>query len=322
MAALLDNLDTGREARWAACGASATSTTTTCATCWPNCGSRRQSRALLGGEPTSPVAPDVIAEPGRPACRTEWLATCCHGCFRSISAITPASQACLAATPTRPSWPIASARPTVARSLDQRARPSSWSPARSCASRTASSPSASMTAPSAEPEDRRRGDRQGTSPSSAGSPAAHNTPRGAFEMKFFFTGFHRFVGRRRGPLGRARHKIRQMIDAEREEAGGQSDDRIVELLKAAGIDIACRTAKYREAMRVIHLSVDRRLRLRKPADAGSTPVSPDTRFTGSRLTPMMQVQVSGKHVDVGQAPVRGSPKISSPQSANIFERGR
>ena len=62
-----------------------------------------------------------------------------------------------------------------------------------------------------------------------------------------------------------RHKIKQLIDAEQTEAEVHSDDRIVEILKEAGVDIARRTvAKYREAMR-IPSSVDRRRRLKEPA---------------------------------------------------------
>ncbi|HZT88978.1 MAG TPA: RNA polymerase sigma-54 factor, partial [Stellaceae bacterium] len=55
-----------------------------------------------------------------------------------------------------------------------------------------------------------------------------------------------------------RHKIRQLIDGERQAREVLSDDRIVEILKEAGVDIARRTvAKYREAMR-IPSSVQRR----------------------------------------------------------------
>ena len=53
-------------------------------------------------------------------------------------------------------------------------------------------------------------------------------------------------------------QIKQMIDGETAEEAVLSDDRIVELLKEAGVDIARRTvAKYREAMR-IPSSVERR----------------------------------------------------------------
>jgi len=64
-----------------------------------------------------------------------------------------------------------------------------------------------------------------------------------------------------------RHRIREMIDAEA-AADVLSDDKIVERLKADGIDIARRTvAKYREALR-IPSSVQRR-RLKRIATGAS-----------------------------------------------------
>jgi len=85
------------------------------------------------------------------------------------------------------------------------------------------------------------------------------TPRGVFEMKFFFTAaIASSDGGAAHSAESVRHKIRQMIEGERDAEAVLSDDRIVELLKEAGIDIARRTvAKYREAMR-IPSSVDRR----------------------------------------------------------------
>ena len=90
------------------------------------------------------------------------------------------------------------------------------------------------------------------------------TPRGVFEMKFFFTAaIASSDGGAAHSAESVRHKIRQMIDAERGADGVLSDDRIVELLKAGGIDIARRTvAKYREALR-IPSSVDRRRLLKE-----------------------------------------------------------
>ena len=62
-----------------------------------------------------------------------------------------------------------------------------------------------------------------------------------------------------------RHKIKQLIEAERTEAEVHSDDRIVDILKETGVDIARRTvAKYREAMR-IPSSVERRRALKETA---------------------------------------------------------
>ena len=78
------------------------------------------------------------------------------------------------------------------------------------------------------------------------------TPRGVFEMKFFFTAA---IAATDGGVAHSdesvRHKIRQLIDAERGGADVHSDDSIVEILKEAGVEIARRTvAKYRDAMRI------------------------------------------------------------------------
>lgn len=93
-----------------------------------------------------------------------------------------------------------------------------------------------------------------------------STPRGLFEMKFFFTSsIAATEGGEAHSAESVRHKIKQLIDAEAAEADVHSDDRIVEILKQAGVDIARRTvAKYREAMR-IPSSVDRRRMLKEPA---------------------------------------------------------
>jgi RNA polymerase sigma-54 factor len=85
------------------------------------------------------------------------------------------------------------------------------------------------------------------------------TPRGVFEMKFFFTSaIQSSEGGEAHSAESVRHRIRQLIEAEASERDVHSDDRIVEILKEAGVDIARRTvAKYREAMR-IPSSVERR----------------------------------------------------------------
>jgi RNA polymerase sigma-54 factor len=90
------------------------------------------------------------------------------------------------------------------------------------------------------------------------------TPRGVFEMKFFFTSAIASAdGGEAHSAESVRHKIRQLIDAEAREEDVHSDDRIVEILKEAGVDIARRTvAKYREAMR-IPSSVERRRMLKE-----------------------------------------------------------
>jgi RNA polymerase sigma-54 factor len=85
-----------------------------------------------------------------------------------------------------------------------------------------------------------------------------STPRGVFELKYFFTSAIQAVdGGESHSAEAVRHRIRQLIGAEPAD-NVLSDDRIVELLKTAGIDIARRTvAKYREGMG-IPSSVQRR----------------------------------------------------------------
>ncbi|MBS0362951.1 MAG: RNA polymerase factor sigma-54 [Proteobacteria bacterium] len=92
------------------------------------------------------------------------------------------------------------------------------------------------------------------------------TPRGVFEMKFFFTSAIQSAdGGEAHSAESVRHKIRQLIDTEANERDVHSDDTIVDILKEAGVDIARRTvAKYREAMR-IPSSVERRRRLKEIA---------------------------------------------------------
>jgi RNA polymerase sigma-54 factor len=84
------------------------------------------------------------------------------------------------------------------------------------------------------------------------------TPRGLFELKYFFTSS--IAASRGGESHSAesvRFRIRGLIDAEPSDET-LSDERIVELLQKDGVDIARRTvAKYREAMR-IPSSVQRR----------------------------------------------------------------
>jgi RNA polymerase sigma-54 factor len=84
------------------------------------------------------------------------------------------------------------------------------------------------------------------------------TPRGIFELKYFFTSAIASAdGGDAHSAEAVRHRIKQLIEA---ETPGEvlSDDTIVEKLRQAGIDIARRTvAKYREAMR-IPSSVQRR----------------------------------------------------------------
>jgi RNA polymerase sigma-54 factor len=90
------------------------------------------------------------------------------------------------------------------------------------------------------------------------------TPRGVFELKFFFTSsIASSDGGAAHSAEAVRHKIKQLIEAEAREDDVHSDDRIVEILKEAGVDIARRTvAKYREAMR-IPSSLERKRQLKQ-----------------------------------------------------------
>ncbi|CAN5283658.1 RNA polymerase factor sigma-54 [soil metagenome] len=92
------------------------------------------------------------------------------------------------------------------------------------------------------------------------------TPRGVFELKFFFTSaIQATEGGEAHSAASVRHKIKGLVEAERGEADVHSDDAIVEILKAAGVDIARRTvAKYREALR-IPSSVERRRLIKETA---------------------------------------------------------
>ena len=84
------------------------------------------------------------------------------------------------------------------------------------------------------------------------------TPRGLFELKYFFTAsIQSLNGAESHSAEAVRDRIREMIDKE-EGREILSDDRIVSLLTSDGVHIARRTvAKYREAMR-IPSSVERR----------------------------------------------------------------
>jgi RNA polymerase sigma-54 factor len=83
------------------------------------------------------------------------------------------------------------------------------------------------------------------------------TPRGTFELKYFFTSA---IAASNGGAALSaeavRFRIKALIDNEANEV--LSDDKIVDILLNEGVDIARRTvAKYREAMR-IPSSVQRR----------------------------------------------------------------
>ena len=84
------------------------------------------------------------------------------------------------------------------------------------------------------------------------------TPRGIFELKYFFTSaISATDGEDAHSAESVRHKIKQLIDAEDPKAI-LSDDTIVKILVGEGVNIARRTvAKYREAMK-LGSSVQRR----------------------------------------------------------------
>ncbi|HVY19266.1 MAG TPA: RNA polymerase factor sigma-54 [Bauldia sp.] len=84
------------------------------------------------------------------------------------------------------------------------------------------------------------------------------TPRGIFELKYFFTAsIAHAEGGEAHSAEAVRFRIRKLIDDE-PASSILSDDTIVKILRESGVDIARRTvAKYREAMR-IPSSVQRR----------------------------------------------------------------
>jgi RNA polymerase sigma-54 factor len=81
-----------------------------------------------------------------------------------------------------------------------------------------------------------------------------HTPQGIFELKFFFnSGISRTNGEDMASQA-VKSKIKELIDAE-DAKRPHSDQKIVELLKKGGIDIARRTvAKYREQMGILSSS--------------------------------------------------------------------
>jgi RNA polymerase sigma-54 factor len=94
------------------------------------------------------------------------------------------------------------------------------------------------------------------------------TPRGIFELKYFFSSSIASAGGGEAHSAEAvRHRIKELIEGEGDEV--LSDDKLVEVLRGAGIDIARRTvAKYREALRIPSSLERRRLKaVRQPAVA-------------------------------------------------------
>ncbi len=91
------------------------------------------------------------------------------------------------------------------------------------------------------------------------------TPRGVFELKYFFTtAINAVAGGESHSAEAVRHRIRALVHAEHAE-DVLSDDAIVAALRREGVDIARRTvAKYREALR-IPSSVQRKREKAMPA---------------------------------------------------------
>jgi RNA polymerase sigma-54 factor len=86
------------------------------------------------------------------------------------------------------------------------------------------------------------------------------TPRGLYEMKYFFTtAISSADGGSDHSAEAVRHRIRQLIDAEL-ASDILSDDTIADMLrKEQGIDVARRTvAKYREGMNIPSSVIRRR----------------------------------------------------------------
>lgn len=92
------------------------------------------------------------------------------------------------------------------------------------------------------------------------------TPRGTFELKYFFSSAISAAGNGEAHSSEAvKHRIKQLVDNEPHDKI-LSDDKIVSMLREEGIDIARRTvAKYRELLR-IPSSVQRR-RLKNSLDS-------------------------------------------------------
>jgi len=84
------------------------------------------------------------------------------------------------------------------------------------------------------------------------------TPRGLFELKYFFTtAINSSEGGDMHSAEAVRHKIKLLVDNESPKSI-LSDDKIVKILRDDGVEIARRTvAKYRDSLK-IPSSVERR----------------------------------------------------------------
>jgi RNA polymerase sigma-54 factor len=104
------------------------------------------------------------------------------------------------------------------------------------------------------------------------------TPRGVFELKYFFTSaVASSDGAFRHSAESVRQRIKKMIDEENPNAV-LSDDGIVDILRAADIDIARRTiVKYRESMKIPSSIQRRRQKGRGMIAAFAGAADPDLR---------------------------------------------
>lgn len=97
------------------------------------------------------------------------------------------------------------------------------------------------------------------------------TTRGIFELKYFFTsGVGSEHGGQQHSAEAVRHRIRMMVDNESADAV-LSDDKMVNILRTSGIDIARRTvAKYRESIHIPSSVQRRRMKRMRKALRGNS----------------------------------------------------
>ena len=217
------------------------------------------------------VVPDVVRPP-RPtgAGSSNSTATRCPA-FWSTAAISPRSprprsekdKGYLVECLQTANWLAKSPRPA-------RARSSRW-PRRSCASRTGLTHGVQHLRPLNLRTVADAISMHESTVSRVTSNKYLSTPRGIFELKYFFTSAISSEHGEAHSSEAVRHRIRQLIDGEAREV--LSDDMIVEKLKSNGIDIARRTvAKYREAMRIPSLrAAPAREAAHRPARRGGAP---------------------------------------------------
>lgn len=96
---------------------------------------------------------------------------------------------------------------------------------------------------------------------------AIGTQRGTFPMKYFFSAAVSSAADGEAHAAEAiRHRIRQLVDAEKDPGDVLSDDALVQKLQQEGIEVARRTvAKYRESLRIPSSVERRRAKAQSPA---------------------------------------------------------